>query len=160
MLAMGANVMILAWKFAHMAAAGALFGCVLGLMVRAGSNDFCRGLRWAATCDFVLADRLTAALALLLQPAAAVGLANAEGVPFDTPWLLVAFCFQAVCMACWIPAVGLQLRLFGMATLAMGERVALPPPYWRCLGAYFAFGSPAVIAALAGAAMMAFGLEF
>ncbi|MCI4662876.1 MAG: DUF2269 domain-containing protein [Neomegalonema sp.] len=91
----------------------------------------------------VIADTLFTATAALAQPITGVLLAREVGWPLDTPWIIASIMLYLLIGACWIPVVGIQIRLRDLASTAARDGGALPERYDRLFRVWFILGIPA-----------------
>lgn len=97
----------------------------------------------------VRADWLFTATTVLVQPLSGLYLVHLAGFPLGSRWLLWSLILYAVAIACWLPVIGLQLRMRNFAVAAAEhERHSLPNAYWRCFYWWVALGIPALLAFL------------
>ncbi len=107
----------------------------------------------------VWADWLFIAPAVVLQPLTGLALATELGHPLDSDWLLAAIALYLLAGACWLPVVGLQIRI---ARLAKADALAgrpLGPEAARLIKRWFWLGWPAFGAILVVLHLMVFRPE-
>jgi uncharacterized membrane protein len=97
----------------------------------------------------VIADMLFTATAVVLQPLTGAWLAAIEGFPLTRGWLLLALGLYVLTGLFWLPVLWMQLRMRGLARLAVAEGKPLPARYHRLFRFWFACGIPAFLAVLA-----------
>lgn len=97
----------------------------------------------------VWADVVFTATTAILQPLTGLWLAHQAGWPLTRGWLAWSLALYAVAIACWLPVVGLQVRMRNAARAAARAGQPLPPGYWRDLKLWTALGVPAFFAFLA-----------
>lgn len=102
----------------------------------------------------VLADWVFTATAVVVQPISGVGLIALVGYDWREPWLLGAYALYVVTGLCWLPVVGIQLRMTRLAEAAAAAGEALPPAYHRLYRAWFVLGWPAFAAVVGVYALM------
>ena len=121
------DILILA--AAHLMSPVVLFGIALAAAFSGMAGNRTRGVRSVAVaiCELALADRLFAALALVVQPLTGFWLAEAGGLPFATPWIAAALALYALALLCWLPAVWLRGRMLEMVVAALREETGLSP---------------------------------
>jgi plasmid stabilization system protein ParE len=66
-----------------------------------------------------------------------------HGDPLDHGWLLYALCLYGLAGACWIPVVGLQIRVRDLARAAERDGTPLGAKYWGLARQWFWLGVPA-----------------
>lgn len=71
------------------------------------------------------------------------------GYPWDSPWLVVSFALYLITGACWMPVVGLQIRMAALAKEAHESGQPLPGEYWDHARRWETLGYPAFVAMLA-----------
>jgi uncharacterized membrane protein len=145
-------------KTLHILSAILLFGTGLGTAFHGLASNLSRDVRAVAVANrnVVLADWLFTTPAVIVQPLTGFWLAWRQGLPFATPWIVVALALYALAGACWLPVVWLQLRMRRMADAAVRDGTGLPPAYRRCFRFWFALGFPAFAAMVAIVALMVF----
>lgn len=84
--------------------------------------------------------------AVILQPVSGLMLAYLGGWPLNAPWLVLSVVLFLLAGACWLPVLGLQLRMAAMAQHALQEKAELPTAYWRYARWWAALGYPAFAA--------------
>src|SRR5690606_11285463 len=67
----------------------------------------------------------------------------------STPWLLWSIVLYVIAIACRLPVVALQIRLWDLAQQAARDRTELPARYCRCFKMWVALGFPAFFAFVA-----------
>jgi uncharacterized membrane protein len=85
---------------------------------------------------------------VIVQPVTGVWLARIAGYPLATSWLATAIALYLLVGACWLPVVGIQLRMRRIAD-ATPLGLALPPVYFRLSRLWFLLGWPAFIGVIA-----------
>jgi len=96
----------------------------------------------------VVADWLFTLTAGIVQPLTGLALALMLGIDPWSGWLLAAWIFYGVALACWLPVVWLQIRVRDLAVTAAGANQPLPGEAERYLRIWFALGWPAFAALL------------
>jgi len=97
----------------------------------------------------VRADWCFTATTLVFQPLSGAYLAHLAGMPLSTKWIAWSFALYGLAGLCWLPVVGLQIRMRGIAEAAAAASQPLPPRYFRLLKAWTALGVPAFVALVA-----------
>jgi uncharacterized membrane protein len=142
------------WKTAHILSAAILFGTGLGIAffawfgyrraLRVGEID---GLR-AVLRLTVIADGLFTAPAIAFQIVSGFTLMHLGQWPLLSPWASSVYGLFALTGACWLPVVGLQIKLCADAECAPSLS-ALPAHFHRRFRLWFLLGIPAFLAVLA-----------
>jgi uncharacterized membrane protein len=96
----------------------------------------------------VLADFLSTASAVVLQPVTGVWLAWSTGHSLLDGWIALSIALYIVTGAFWLPVVVMQMRMRDLAVAAVAKGAALPRQYHRIFWWWFAFGFPAFAAVL------------
>ena len=104
----------------------------------------------------VWADWLFIAPAVLLQPLTGLFLALELGHPLDSDWLVAAIGLYLLAGACWLPVVGLQMRIARLAKRDAGLGQPLCAEVRRLLRIWFWLGWPAFGAVLVIVHLMIF----
>ena len=138
-------------KTLHILSATFLFGTGVGTAFYLLVTTLGRDVRViaAVTRWVVVADWLFTATTAVLQPLTGVWLAHRLGMPLSVGWLKWSLALYAVAIACWLPVVGLQMRLRDLAAQALAAGTPLPPAYRRAFVAWVLLGIPALFAFLA-----------
>lgn len=138
-------------KTLHILSATFLFGTGVGTAFYLLVTTLGRDVRViaAVTRWVVVADWLFTATTAVLQPLTGVWLAHRLGMPLSVGWLKWSLALYAVAIACWLPVVGLQMRLRDLAAQALAAGTPLPPAYRRAFVAWVLLGIPALLAFLA-----------
>ncbi len=92
----------------------------------------------------VIADFVFTAAAVVVQPITGILLARALGWPLDSGWLLASLGLYVFVGACWLPVVGIQIRIRDMARQAvLVGQPRLPQRVMELYRIWFALGFPA-----------------
>jgi uncharacterized membrane protein len=97
----------------------------------------------------VIADWLFTATTIIIQPATGIYLAHLMQMPLTSGWLLWSFVLYAIAGLCWLPVIGLQMRMRDLAAQAAAQNAVLPNRYWQLFRWWVALGIPAFFAFLA-----------
>lgn len=139
-------------KTLHILSATFLFGTGVGTAFYLLVTTLGRDVRVVAAVTrwVVIADWLFTATTVIAQPLTGWWLAQRMGMPLmELAWLRWSVYLYALAMACWLPVVGLQMRLRDLAASAARDGTPLPPAYWRAFRVWVALGVPALFAFLA-----------
>src|SRR5262249_54878133 len=121
--------LILATKLIHVLGATVLFGTGLGIAffmwMAHRSRDPAAIAHTARTV--VIADAFFTASAVIVQPFSGGLLAWSMGYPLAESWIVASLVLYGLVGCCWLPVVGIQLRLRNIAEDAARRHVALPP---------------------------------
>ncbi|MEJ7928986.1 DUF2269 domain-containing protein [Ramlibacter sp. AN1015] len=141
----------LATKWLHVLSSTVLFGTGVGSAFYLLVSTLQRDVRVVAAVSrqVVLADWLFTASTAVLQPLTGAWMVHRLGLPWSTPWVAWSVALYVLAIACWLPVVGLQMRLRDLAGRAASEGTALPPGYWRAFRWWVALGFVAFFAFLA-----------
>ena len=137
-------------KWAHIVSSTVLFGMGAGIaffFVRAQRTGDVRVIA-AVGREVVIADAIFTASAVILQPLTGFAMAVLAGYPLFVGWLRWSIVLYVLIGACWLPVVGLQIRMRNLAIRAAEEGTSLPAAYFRCYRWWFALGWPAFIGVL------------
>ena len=94
--------------------------------------------------------------AVIAQPLTGWGLIALGGWSWRAPWIVTAVALYVLAGLCWLPVVGLQIRLARMAAHAHATGEALPPAYWRDARLWQRLGYPAFAAMVVIYGLMVF----
>ena len=149
-------MILLALIYIHTLSAAVLFGTGAGIaffMVWANRTRDAATVA-AVSRIVVTADFVFTATAVVVQPVTgAAMIAVQRWDPFQ-PWLVVAYGLFILTGACWLPALGLQIKMRNLAIEAALLGEPLSPAYHRLYRLWFALGWPAFAAVLAIYALM------
>ena len=140
-------------KWLHLIGAALLFGTGLGIAFfawfgyRRGMEEGDIGLIRGVLRLTVLADTVFTATAAVLQPITGYFLWRMSGGRWPDPWLLWVLALYVFVGLCWLPVVGLQIRLRNAALQArtVGQ---LDAAFHRTFSIWFALGWPAFLGVL------------
>lgn len=103
----------------------------------------------------VLADWLFTTPTVIFQPLSGWWLAQQAGWSLTTPWIALSLGLYVLAGLCWLPVVVLQIRMQGLADMALAQgHKQLPASYWRMARWWFWLGVPAFSAMVLVVAMM------
>lgn len=137
-------------KWVHVLGGTVLFGAGLGIAFflyaahRGGDVATIAGVSKLV----VRADWTFTLTAGIFQPITGVALIYLAGYHPLEGWLLAVYALYLLALACWIPVVGLQLRVRRMAVDALAANAPLPPDYFLAMRKWFWLGWPAFTALL------------
>jgi uncharacterized membrane protein len=137
-------------KWAHIVSSTVLFGMGAGIaffFLRAQRTGDVRVIA-AVGREVVIADAIFTASAVILQPLTGFAMAMLAGYPLFVGWLRWSIVLYVLIGACWLPVVGLQIRMRNLAIRAAEEGTSLPAAYFRCYRWWFALGWPGFIGVL------------
>ncbi|MGO9935591.1 MAG: DUF2269 family protein [Steroidobacteraceae bacterium] len=132
-------------KVIHIVSSTVLFGTGLGTAFfkwavdRSGNVSAIR----VVSEKVVMADWLFTTPAIVVQPVTGIMLAHGMGYSLARGWLFYALCLYALAGLCWIPVVGLQIRMRDLARAAEQNGTPLDAKYWRLARRWFWLGLPA-----------------
>ena len=86
--------------------------------------------------------------AVIIQPLSGWALMVMAGWPWHTPWLLLSMALYVLAGLCWLPVVGMQIRMARLAANADAQGQPLPDEYRRLASRWEALGYPAFVAML------------
>lgn len=145
-------------KWLHVLSSTLLFGTGIGsafyLLLASLSKD--TAVVAKVSGYVVIADYLFTATTAIAQPLTGFWLVHLAGFPLSAAWLYYSIVLYAIAIACWLPVVGIQIRLRNLARDAALRQAPLPPAYWRWFYAWIALGIPAFLAFVAIFYLMVF----
>jgi uncharacterized membrane protein len=97
----------------------------------------------------VIADFLFTATAVIVQPVTGVLLAHLLGWSLLTPWIVASLALYVLTGLCWLPVVGIQIKLRDLARTSAVQGNPLDQRYHRLFGKWVLLGIPAFISVLA-----------
>jgi uncharacterized membrane protein len=133
-------------KTLHIVSATVLFGTGLGIAFffwSARHRDDQARLFAARTT--VLADFVFTLPAVILQPITGSVLIAKSGLDPREPWLIASYVLYAVAGLCWVPVVGLQIRMKRMLEAKIAGAEFDGRAYERLRKAWFLLGWPAFL---------------
>lgn len=138
-------------KWLHIVSSTFLFGTGIGTAFYLFFISLGRNVAAVAvvTRHVVAADWLFTATSVVVQPLTGFYLVQLAGFPLSSRWLTWSIALYGIAVACWLPVIGLQIRMRRLAATALEQEAALPPAYWRCFGWWTLLGIPALLALLA-----------
>jgi uncharacterized membrane protein len=134
----------------HILSAAVLFGTGLGIAfffwaARRGDDR----ARLFAARTTVLADFVFTLPAVIVQPVTGALLVAKGGFDPDAPWLLATYALYVLAGLCWIPVVGLQLRMKRMLEAKVAGAAFDGAAYERLSRIWFLLGWPAFLGLIA-----------
>jgi uncharacterized membrane protein len=143
----------LAVKLLHILSATILFGTGLGtafFLFSAWRSDNFEAMRVTAR-TVVLADWLFTTPAVVIQFLTGLWLTSRLGIPYGSLWFVTVMALFVLVGACWIPVVGIQIRLRNLL------RTAAPTPeYHRLMRLWVSLGIPAFVSVVILFALMVY----
>jgi uncharacterized membrane protein len=138
-------------KTAHVITAAILFGTGVGIAFFMFRSRFTGNLheKFYAVRTTVLADYLFTAPAAVLQPATGAWLIWEGGLTWNDGWLLATYVLYAIAGLCWLPVVGIQIRLKRIIAACLSSGKPLPNEFHRLFRVWFLLGWPAFTALVA-----------
>lgn len=138
-------------KLVHLLGAAILFGTGLGIAFFMWMAHRTRDAAIVAAVAriVVIADFIFTASAVIVQPVSGVALAWRSGYSLWEPWIVAALVLYVLVGLCWLPVVGLQIRLRNLARRAADVGAALPTAHQRLFRAWFWLGWPAFFGVIA-----------
>ena len=145
-----------ALKFIHILAAAVLFGTGLGIAFFTWTAHRTRDVATIAAIApvVVLADTVFIATAVIVQPVSGVLLAWSIGYSLLDGWIAASLILYVLVGLCWLPVVGIQIRMRDLARAALKNTAPLPPEYRRLYVIWFWLGWPAFAGVLGILALM------
>lgn len=130
----------LAVKLLHILSATILLGTGLGtafFMFAAWRSNNVEAMRITAR-NVVLADWIFTTPAIVVQLLTGLWLTSRLAIPYGSLWFITVMALFVLVGACWIPVVGIQIRLRNLL------RTSMPTPqYHRLMRLWVALGIPA-----------------
>ena len=120
-------------KWLHILSSTVLFGTGIGSafwMFVANRSRNVAAIAFACR-TVVLADWLFTTPAVIFQPLSGLFLVHAAAYHLNQPWLVSAIILYLAAGACWVPVVGIQIRMKRLAEAALAAGTDLPEAYWR-----------------------------
>lgn len=135
-------------KVVHILGATVLFGTGMGTAFQMWMAHLSGDVRAIAAVsrNVVLADWLFTTPAGVLQPVTGYAMVWLAGYDPTEPWLLAGLACYVLAGLCWLPVVGLQIRVARLARTALSHGTPLGPDYHRAMRWWFGLGWPAFTA--------------
>ena len=145
-------------KTLHLLSLVLLFGTGLGSAFYKWMADRSGNVAHIAATNrhVVLADWLFTTPTVIFQPVSGLWMAAIAGWPVATPWIALSLGLYLLAGACWLPVVGLQIRMKNIAADAARRDAPLPARYWRMARLWFWLGVPAFGSMVLVVALMVF----
>ena len=145
-----------ALKFIHILAAAVLFGTGLGIAFFTWMAHRTGDVATIAAVApvVVVADAVFIATAVIVQPVSGVLLAWSIGYSLLDGWIAASLILYVLVGVCWLPVVGIQIRMRDLARAALKNTAPLPSEYRRLYVIWFWLGWPAYAGVLAIFALM------
>ena len=145
-----------ALKFIHILAAAVLFGTGLGIAFFTWMAHRTGDVATIAAVApvVVVADAVFIATAVIVQPVSGVLLAWSIGYSLLDGWIAASLILYVLVGVCWLPVVGIQIRMRDLARAALKNTAPLPSEYRRLYVIWFWLGWPAFAGVLAIFALM------
>jgi uncharacterized membrane protein len=148
-----------AWlKLVHILSSTLLFGTGLGTAFymwrahRSGDSAFMAKV----ARNVVLADWVFTLPAVIVQPVTGLAMVHVAGFPVTSTWIAASLALYVVVGACWLPVVGIQIRVARLTTQAASAGEPIPPEVHRLMAWWYALGWPAFAGVIAIFALMVF----
>lgn len=135
-------------KTVHIISSTVLFGLGAGTAFHMLATHLRGDIRAIASTarNVVLADWLFTSTSGVVQPVSGVTLAWMMGYPLLSSWLVASYLLYILAGLCWVPVVGLQMRMERLAADALASgATTLPPAYHRAFRTWFWLGWPAFV---------------
>jgi uncharacterized membrane protein len=148
-----------AWlKLVHILSSTLLFGTGLGTAFsmwrahRSGDSAFMAKV----ARNVVVADWAFTLPAVIVQPVTGFAMAHVAGFPVTSTWIAASVGLYALVGACWLPVVGIQIRVARLTARAASDGGPVPPEVHRLMAWWYALGWPAFLGVIAIFALMVF----
>lgn len=138
-------------KWLHVLSSTVLFGTGLGsafYMFFTNRTGEVRAIAIVAR-RVVVADWLFTTPTAIVQPVTGFWLVALAGMDWTSGWILWSLVLYCIAGACWLPVVGIQIRMARMAERAAAAGEPLPARFWRYHAWWTALGWPAFLAFIA-----------
>ena len=135
-------------KWLHILSSTVLFGTGIGTafqMVWAMKTGRVETI-YSVSSGVVLADWLFTTPAGIFQPFSGIWLVYLLGYSLLEPWLIVTYILYLIAFACWLPVVGLQIRIRNYAKQSYEDGAPLPDAAKADFRRWFILGWPAFTA--------------
>jgi uncharacterized membrane protein len=131
-------------KWLHVLSSAVLFGAGLGTAFQLWSAHRSRKAKaiFVVARNAVKADWRFTLPAGIVQPATGLGLAIVTSTPVNAPWLIVSYVLYLVALACWVPAVVLQIQARDLAEESVVSGAPLRYAYHQAMKHWFVLAWP------------------
>ena len=138
-------------KWLHILSSTVLFGTGIGSAFYLLVASLGRDARTVAAVSawVVVADWLFTATTAVIQPVTGWMMVRQVNMPWSQPWLMHSIALYVLAIACWLPVVGIQMRLKTESRGCADAGRSLSPRYWKLFAAWVALGVVAFFAFLA-----------
>jgi uncharacterized membrane protein len=149
-------ITILVLKLVHILGAAVLFGTGLGIafFMYMAHRTRDAAIIAATARTVVIADVVFTLNAVIAQPISGAALALSIGYSVWEPWIVVSLVLYGAIGLCWLPVLGIQIRLREIAAETARMSAPLPPAYDRLFRIWLALGWPAFLGVIAIFALM------
>ena len=134
-------------KIIHIITSTILFGTGIGIaffMWWANKTGDLAAKTYAAKTT-VIADLIFTTPSVIIQPISGIILIKIMGYDFDELWLVLTYIGYSISVICWLPVIGIQIRLRNLALKAYANNEELPAEYYKLFKCWFLLGWPAFI---------------
>lgn len=104
----------------------------------------------------VIADWLFTLPAVLIQPTTGLWLVQRSSLNYFDPWIVLSLILYGIAGLCWMPVVGLQIKMRNLAQYSADTGENLPTSFHRLFRAWFFLGWPAFLSVLSIFYLMVF----
>jgi uncharacterized membrane protein len=134
-------------KWLHVLSSTVLFGTGMGTAFQMWVAHRRGDVRAIAvvSANVVLADWLFTLPSGIVQPVTGFALVATSGLDPLASWLVATYALYGIAFVCWVPVVGLQIRVRNLAARAVVTGTALPNEYREAMRLWFVLGWPAFI---------------
>lgn len=143
-------------KWIHILSATLLFGTGLGSAFYKFFTDRSGNVSAIAVTNrlVVRADWIFTATTIVVQPLTGYWMLSITGQPLTANWIWISVALYLLAGACWLPVVGLQIRMARIAAEASLRESPLPAAYADMARTWFILGIPAFSAMVAITGLM------
>lgn len=137
-------------KTIHIISSTILFGTGMGIAFFMFRSYFTDDIsqKYYAVKNTVLADFIFTTPAVFIQPITGFWLAWRLGYPLNASWLLISYFMYILIGCCWLPVVGIQIKLRTILKKCLEEEIQLPKLYYQLFKLWIALGLPAFISVI------------
>lgn len=138
-------------KWLHILSSTVLFGTGIGSAFYLLVATLGRDARTVAAVSsyVVVADWLFTATTAVIQPVTGWMMVRQVNMPWSQPWLAHSIGLYVLAIACWIPVVGIQMRLKSESRACAAATQPLSRRYWKLFAMWVALGVVAFFAFVA-----------
>ena len=130
-------------KWLHILSATIIFGTGIGTAYFMLTANLARNVQYIHLISryVVIADWIFTSPAIVFQFFSGLYLMHAAGYRLTDDWLVESLILYCIAGGCWLPVVGIQIKMRDMAETAVTKGQNLPNQYWKYNRWWLALGA-------------------